>query len=49
VEFVAAIVLAQYLDTLAFSDVDFSAKLNAMKKNVGVYINMRQATANKQV
>jgi hypothetical protein len=39
----------QDLDTLTFSEVGFSTILNAMKNNVGVYINRRQAIANKQV
>jgi hypothetical protein len=39
----------QTLDTIALSSVDFSKILNAIEKNVGVIINTRQATANKQV
>ena len=49
VEFAFATVLVQYLATLVFSDIDFSARLNAMKMNAGMYINKRQPTANKHV
>jgi hypothetical protein len=49
VEFAVATVPDQILYILSFSEVGFSTILNAMKKNVGVYINMRQATASKQV
>ncbi len=47
VEFAFATVSAQNFDTLVFSDVNFSAKLNAMKMNTGMNINKRQPTANK--
>jgi hypothetical protein len=49
VEFAFAIVLVQILAIFVLSDVDFSAKLNAMKENAGMYINNRKPTANKQV
>jgi hypothetical protein len=49
VEFAVATVTDQNRDTIVFFDVDFSAKLNAMEKKAGVYINTRQATPNKQV
>jgi hypothetical protein len=49
VEFALATVLVQKLAAFVFSDVDFSAMLNAMKENAGMYINNRKPTANKQV
>jgi hypothetical protein len=49
VELAVATLPDQVLDILTFSEVGFSTILNAMKKNVGIYINTRQATANKQV
>jgi hypothetical protein len=49
VEFAVDTVPDQTLDTIALSDVDFSTILNAIEKNVGVNINTRQTTANKQV
>ena len=49
VQLIFPAVLIQNLAIVVFSDIGFSAKLNARKKIAGKYVDKRQPTDNKQV